>query len=658
MVFRSLLPFLLRGRGAAASLAFGGALVSAACSGASPELRGPEPVEAPANGGDPPTPCPMDAPAVEEPGADTLREASGDGDEASSRADPEPGDLRPWSERTLESLTLREKVAQLMMPFVIGDFAPEGSSSWSRAVGYVEREGIGGVIMSVGSPTEIAAKVNALQRRSRIPLLVGADLETGAGFRMRGAVYMPGIIELGGATDFPALMALGAAGDPQLAYEMGRITAVEARAVGIHVPFAPVLDVNNNPNNPIINVRSFGEDPGLVAELGSAFVRGVQDQGAIATGKHFPGHGDTEVDSHISLPVIRASRERLDSVELRPFQAAIQAGMGGIMTAHITVPSLNGGNGDASTLSPAVMTELLRTQMGFDGLLFTDAMDMGAISGRLGTGEAAIRAIEAGADVILMPPAVEPAIEAIVGAVRSGRLTEERIDASVRRILDTKEHMGLDAARTVDLEAIPSAVGISAHTAVADEIARRSITLVKNDGDLLPLLGTRSARVLSVTYRRTSDVLAGRYFNRRLRQTYPSLVTADIDRNTAPALHDGLLRQARNSALVVVSTYVTAVSYSGSVALPEEVSDFVRQLADVGVPHVVVSFGNPYLIGEFPDVQAYMLAWSGSEASQRAAAGALFGDFTVAGRIPTRIPGFAEIGDGIILPPKGYAGGR
>ncbi|HSM60689.1 MAG TPA: glycoside hydrolase family 3 N-terminal domain-containing protein, partial [Longimicrobiales bacterium] len=286
MVFRSLLPFLLRGRGAAASLAFGGALVSAACSGASPELRGAEPVEAPANGGDVAQPGPMDAPVVEKPGADTLLGANGD--ESSSWTDAEPEDVRPWSERTLESLTLREKVAQLMMPFVIGDFAPEGSSSWSRAVGYVEREGIGGVIMSVGSPTEIAAKVNALQRRSRIPLLVGADLETGAGFRMRGAVYMPGIIELGGATDFPALMALGAAGDPQLAYEMGRITAVEARAVGIHVPFAPVLDVNNNPNNPIINVRSFGEDPELVAELGSAFVRGVQDQGAIATGKHFP----------------------------------------------------------------------------------------------------------------------------------------------------------------------------------------------------------------------------------------------------------------------------------------------------------------------------------------------------------------------------------
>ncbi len=570
----------------------------------------------------------------------------------------EPRDTRTWSERTIEELTLREKVAQLMMPWVIGDFAPEGSTSFARARTYVEEEGIGGIIMSVGSPTEIAAKVNQLQRRSRIPLLVAADLETGAGFRMRGAVFMPGIIELGGATDFPSLMALGAARDPALAYQMGRITALEARAVGIQVPFAPVLDVNNNPQNPIINVRSFGEDPALVSELGSAFVRGIQDYGGIATGKHFPGHGDTEVDSHIALPVIRAPRERLDSVELRPFQAAIQAGIGGIMTAHVAVPALNGGDGGASTLSAAVMTDLLRREMGFDGILFTDAMDMAAISGRLGAGEAAVRAIEAGADVILMPPAVEPAIEGILKAVEGGRVPEARIDESVRRLLNVKEQLHLEKSRTVDLEAIPYTVGIGAHTEVADEIGRRSITLLRNGKDILPLRGTRSARVLSVSYRRPSDVLAGRYFNRRLRQTYPRLVTAEIDQNNASSLEEGLVRQARRSALVVVSTYVTAVSYSGTVALPEEVTKFVRELAELGVPHVVVSFGNPYLIMDFPDVQAYVLAWSGSESSQKAAAGALFGDFTVSGRIPTRIPGFAEIGDGILLPKKELAGGR
>ena len=558
-----------------------------------------------------------------------------------------------WAESTLAQMTLRQKAGQLIMPWVLGDFAPEGSASHERIFEYVEEQEVGGVIMSVGSPIEVAAKLNSLQEAARYPLLIAADLETGAGFRMRGAVQMPGTIELGGATDFPSLMALGAAGDEDLAYQMGRITALEARAVGIHVPFAPVLDVNNNPDNPIINVRSFGEDPGRVASMGTAFVRGVQENGAISTGKHFPGHGDTETDSHQALPIIRHNRERLDSVELRPFQAAIDAGMGAVMTAHITVPAINGGNGDAATLSGAVLTDLLRGDMGFDGILFTDAMDMAAISGRLGSGEAAVRAIEAGADVILMPASVSAALDSIVVAVETGRVAESRIDTSVLRLLETKQSLGLHENRKVALEEVPRQVGIPEYTAVAGDIARRSITVLKNERDLLPLLGTRTARVMSVTYGRPSDVLAGRYFNRRLRQTYPRLTTATVDIDSNVGLYEGLLRQARRSALVIVSTYVTAVSYSGSVAIPEEASDFVKALGEAGIPHIVVSFGNPYLISEFPDVRAYVLAWSGSEASQTAAAGALLGDFDITGRSPTVIPPFFEIGDGIMIPAKG-----
>ena len=557
-----------------------------------------------------------------------------------------------WAARTLSELTLEEKVGQLLMPWVIGDFAPEGTASHERVRTYLEDLHVGGLIMSVGSPTEVAAKVNDFQRHAKHPLLIAADLETGAGFRLWGAVYMPGPIELGGATNFPSLMAVGATGDAGWAYEMGRVTAVEALAVGIHVPFAPVLDVNNNPDNPIINVRSFGEDPAQVSALGAAFVRGIQDQGAIATGKHFPGHGDTGTDSHLELPTIRVSRERMDSLELRPFREAIAAGMGGIMTAHITVPSINGGTGDAATLSSRVLTGLLREEMGFRGLVFTDAMDMQAISGRLGSAEAAVRAVLAGADVILMPASVERAAKGIADAVRSGRLPEERLDASVLRLLRAKESLGLHREREVRLEDIPFRVGIPAHKSIADSIARRSITVVRNGRDLLPLRGTRSAQVLSVGYRRSTDVHAGRAFNRRLRSTYPRLTTADLDRDSGAGIYDGLLRQARNSALVVVSTYVTAVSYAGTVALPAEVSEFIRRLGERRIPHVVVSFGNPYLISDFPDVQAYVLAWSGSMASQEAAAGALLGDFEVSGHTPARIPGFAEIGDGIRIPMK------
>ena len=557
-----------------------------------------------------------------------------------------------WVERTLTGLTLRQKVGQLIMPWVLGDFAPEGSPSHDRILEYIEDQGIGGVIMSGGAPTEVAAKLNDFQAHSNIPLLVAADLETGAGFRMRGAVQMPGTIELGGATDFPSLMAVGATADPQLAYEMGRITAREARGVGIHIPFAPVLDVNNNPDNPIINVRSFGENPEDVADLGAAFVRGVQEHGAIATGKHFPGHGDTETDSHLGLPVIPHSRARMDSVEIFPFRHAIEAGMGAVMTAHISVPSLDGGVGDQATLSSAVLTDLLRDEMEFDGLLFTDAMDMSAISRGFGAEEASVRAFEAGADGILMPPSVERAVEGIAAAVESGRIEASRIDASVRRILETKKQMGLDRDRTVQIDQIGQVVGIPAHTQVAAEIAERSITLLHNGGNLLPLLGTRSARVMSVSFRRTSDVLAGRYFNTRLRQTYPRLTTAGLDVNSGPALYEDLLRQARQQALVILSTYVTAFSQSGSLALPEEVVDFAGQLTEIGVPHIVVSFGNPYLITELPDVRAYMLAWSGSEVSQTAAAQALFGDIEISGRVPTRIPPLYEIGDGIMIPKK------
>lgn len=579
---------------------------------------------------------------------------------AVAAAEPEPVvDTRSWSERMLDELTMEEKAGQLLMPWVLGDFAPEGTASHDRLLGYIEEQGIGGVIMSVGTPFEVAAKLNDLQSHSKLPLLVAADLETGAGFRMRGAIHMPGSIDLGGATDFPSLMAVGATGREELAYEMGRITAIEARAVGIHVPFAPVLDVNNNPDNPIINVRSFGEDPASVARMGIAFIRGVQENGALATGKHFPGHGDTETDSHVALPVIRHDRARMDSVELRPFQEAIDAGMGAIMTAHISVPSLNGGVREPSTLSPEVLTNVLRDEMGFDGIVFTDAMDMRAISIQHSSGEAAVRALEAGADVILMPASIKGAADGIVEAVRTGRITEERLDRSVIRVLKTKEDLALDQERLVAIEKIPSHVGVPAHTEVADQIAQHSITVLKNDRDLLPLAGTRSARVMSVSYRRGSDVLAGRFFNRALRETYPRLTTAELDAGSDAASYASLLRRAQGQAMVVVGTYVTSVNVSGSFTLPEELVDFIDRLRQIGIPHTVVSFGNPYVISDFPDVQSYMLAWNGSEASQRAAARAMLGHTQITGRMPTRVPPFFEIGDGLMIPESAQAlGGR
>ena len=565
-------------------------------------------------------------------------------------------DTRTWAERTLEALTLEEKAGQLMMPFLLGDFAPEGSSAGERARRMVEEHQVGGIIISVGSPTEVAAKLNWLQSLSDLPLLVSADLEAGAGFRFDGVVHAPTNIWLGGATRFPALMAVGASGDPGMAYEMGRITALEARALGVHVPFAPVLDVNNNPENPVINVRSFGEDPERVAVLGAAFVRGLQDHGVIATAKHFPGHGDTGVDSHIALPVIRVSRARMDSVELLPFRRAVDAGLGAIMTAHITVPEMTGARTPA-TLAPAVLTNLLRDEMGFGGLVFTDAMDMAAVDRMFERGEAAVRAIEAGADVILMPPDLQAARDGIVAAVRSGRLSEERVDRSVLRILGAKEKLGLERERIVDLNRMREVVGVRAHLAVARAVANRSVTVLKDERELLPLLGTPTADVLSITYRRPNDLRAGRAFNVGLRSTYRQLRTAYVEPETTKSEYNALLARARDMNLTIVSLHVGVRTASGSVALPEEAVDFVKRLARSPRPSIVVAFGNPYLLSEFPGVGTYLTAWSGIPVAERAAADAILGRIAVTGKAPTRIAGF-EIGDGLRIEAKTDNGGR
>ena len=559
-----------------------------------------------------------------------------------------------WAQRTLARMTLREKVGQLMMPFVLGNFAPEGSETHDRIVNVIEQENVGGVIMSVGSPSEVAVKLNDLQNHSKYPLLVAADLETGAGFRFRGAVHIPTNIALGGATTFPSLMALGATGDPRHAYQLGRITALEARAMGVHVPFAPVLDVNNNPDNPIINIRSFGEDPNAVADLGVAFVRGLQDFGAVATGKHFPGHGDTGTDSHLDLPIIQVGRERLDAIELVPFRAAIAAGMQGIMTAHIAVPEISGETIPA-TVSKPVLTGLLRSDLGFDGIVFTDAMDMAAIDRLFPRGEASVRAVLAGADVIVMPRDVKRAIDAIVGAIEEGRLTEARLDESVGRLLRLKEDLGLPEERTVPLARVPQVVGVPQHMEMAREVAEGSITLIRNERDLLPLRGTRRARVMSVSFRNPGDVLSGRYFDGRLRQTYPRLVTRSVDDATNSEAYAALLSRAGRSDLAVVSVYS---NYAGRVELPDATVEFVNELARRRVTHVVISFGNPYLISMFPDARVYLLAWSSAQVSQQAAADALFGDIAITGHSPVGMDPFFAVGDGIQVPQRVGASGR
>ncbi len=314
----------------------------------------------------------------------------------------------------LDSLSLRDKIAQLVMPWIAGGYEPIDGAEMTQALMWVDSLKVGGIIMSIGSPTEIAAKLNALQRAAPLPLLVAADLEGGTTLRFNGG------------TPFPTQMGIGAGGREDDAYQMGRITALEGRAVGIHVAFAPVADVNSNPNNPIINTRSFGGDPKMVARFVAATIRGIRDNGMFATAKHFPGHGDTETDSHLSLPTITAGWNRFDTLELVPFRAAVLAGVDAVMSAHIALPALDPGQQRPGTLAPPILTGILRDSLHFQGLITTDALNRGAIVKEVGADEAPVLAFLAGSDLLLMPTDAGRAIDAMVRAVESGRIPQAR----------------------------------------------------------------------------------------------------------------------------------------------------------------------------------------------------------------------------------------
>src|SRR6266700_2556315 len=387
----------------------------------------------------------------------------------------------------LAGLTVRQQVGQLVIPWLSGSYTAFDDSLFQVAARWVDSLEVGGLIISVGSPFDIATKLNALQQRSRLPLLVSADLEWGAGMRVVGA------------TAFPHIMAVGATGDPRDAYAIGAAAAVEGRAVGIHVNFAPDADVNNNPANPIINTRSFGEDPRTVSRLVAEYVRGLHEHGMLATLKHFPGHGDTQTDSHIGLPVITAGYGRLDSLELVPFRAGIAAGADVVMSAHIAFPALTGSN-DPATLSAAVLSGLLRDSLHFHGLVVTDALTMGAIVAKYGAGEATVRAFLAGSDLLLMPADADSALDAMTAAVQSGRVPLPRLDSSVRRALVIKAGLGLFARRTVPLDSVMAIVGAKALHDVANDIAERALTLVRDTSGTIRSLRVRRGRIAMIAY--------------------------------------------------------------------------------------------------------------------------------------------------------------
>jgi beta-N-acetylhexosaminidase len=563
-----------------------------------------------------------------------------------------------WVRQTLKKMTLEEKVGQLVVPGLNGVYTPLDSEAAEKLDRLVREGRVGGFHvfgggealppallnpvygtsgrrMTKGQPLAIAVLLNRLQRAAPQPLLFTADFEGGVGY----------IVE--GATRLPRAMALGATRDEGLAERAGRLAAGEGRALGLHVDFYPVVDVNNNPQNPIINIRSFGEDPAFVGRMAAAYLKGIQAGGMLSTAKHFPGHGDT----HLDLAVIEHPRARLDAVELVPFKAAIAAGVDAVMSTHIRLPALDPTEGLPATLSRPILTGLLREELGFDGLVFTDSMSMHAISRRFTNGKAAAMAVAAGADVVLDPPDPEAALRGIRQAVERGEIPREQVDRSVERLLRAKARLGLHRARTVDVEAVPAALGGRARQAVAAEVAAKAITLVKDDRGQVPLRLPAEARVLLLSVIDYAsgwrEGAPGRVLIPELWKRWPDVTAVAVSDRTTAAEMDLLRALARRSDAVVAATYVRVASYSGRMGLSEaQASPLERLAADATKPFVVVAFGSPYVGDLAPKVPAVLLTYEYGDAPEAAAARALCGEAPIGGKLPVTIPGLFPSGHG------------
>jgi len=556
-----------------------------------------------------------------------------------------------WIDSTFATLSLRQQAGQMVMMWVLGDYTNTDDPSFAEIRRWITDDGIGGVSMSLGSPIEVAAKLNAMQRLARVPLLASADLEPSLG-RLEGGVFSHYLMDAGGATVFPTAMAIAATGRDEDAYDVGRIIGREARAVGIHINFAPTVDVNNNPSNPVINTRSFGEDPDRVSRLSALFVRGSQDAGTIATAKHFPGHGDTDVDSHVGLPVVRADWARLASNELKPFKAAVDAGVAMVMSAHIALPAIEGDSSTPATLTARVMSGLLRDTLGFRGLAITDAMTMDGVGKGYGVEESSILAVKAGADIILKPSDVPKAIDAVVRAVERGEIPRSRIEQSVRRVLELKARSGVAFQRFTSLDALREVVGAPGHRAAAQDIARRAITLLRDRPGVLPVAGRRS---LIIQYMPETELRAGRVFAAAMRAALPDTRVVKIGPASSPGLLDSLRAMSETADRVVISAYVRRIEGEGRPAIPAHIAEWMERLAgaDAMTPSaklVMVAFGNPYLIRQVPSAASYLATFGVGDALESAAAQAITGRSPIGGVSPVSLPGFFSRGDGIRRP--------
>jgi beta-N-acetylhexosaminidase len=553
----------------------------------------------------------------------------------------------------MKTMTLREKIAQLIVIGFSGHPMNTRTREYRKFVHLVSQEHVGGLILvnvtngrtvNKADPLEAASFINRMQRLARVPLLVSADFERGASMRVDAT------------TVFPHAMAFAASRDPNEARLEGEITAREARALGVQWLFFPDADINNNPDNPIINIRSYGEDPAEVSSFVSAFIEGahsVSKARVLTTAKHFPGHGDTATDTHLNLATINADKPRLPQIEWAPFRAAIQSGTDSVMTAHIAVPALDD-LGLPATLSPKILTGILRDELGFKGIVVTDALEMGGIVQGFPGGDAAIRALLAGADVLLMPPDGEMAINAIAAAVKSGRVPQKRIDESVMRILTAKARVGLASSKLVDLEAIHSVVNSIESNAVAQQIADHSVTLVRNENGLVPLKSPGSTAFFLLTEGPVS--VEGVAFAAELRKRSAAASVILVDASMTDADLNAAVDHASQASQYVVAAFASVAAYRGSVALGGGFPQMLQKLIATKKPVALLALGNPYLLRNFPEVAAYITTYSTVPPSEIAAVKALFGEIAIGGKLPVTIPGFAAYGDGIHLAATSAAG--
>ena len=534
----------------------------------------------------------------------------------------------------LNSMSLHDKIAQLFVVPAYGSFTNENEMRYLRLKRLVAEENVGGIIFMQGDVYGQAAMTNDLQSLAKIPLWITQDMEFGAAMRVRGT------------TRFTPAMGIAATQNPENAFRKGVVTAREAKALGVHQIFAPVLDVNNNPDNPVINVRSYGGVPEIVADYGNHFIRGIESEGVLATAKHFPGHGDTDTDSHLALPTIEHDFDRIQNLELVPFKVNIESGLQSIMSAHIAYPNISENIGRPSTLDESVLNRILIDSLDFDGLVVTDGLEMRGITNHYSPGEAVVLALKAGADLMLISPDELTAIEGVKDAVAIGRLSEERIDQSVRKLLELKKDRGVFDDHTVDVTRLNREINTLNYQAVANSIARQSLTVLSNENDILPITDAKFPNVLVVTLADDRDGDTGSNLASEMRQYHQRVTYHNIDRRTTDEEKSDILEAAEEADLLVIGSFIMVRSHQ-PLQLPDEIREVVTELTDLSIPSALIAFGNPYVVRDIPNVDAHILAWSSDANQVRQSVPGLFAAEHVDGRLTSEIPGMYPLGSGL-----------